>query len=70
MSLSEPKQQWFSGGVIGSASKFPHVFITLRQKNPEIFSPLDLKQLELWPMELIEWLSTSIGVLGKCLRPS
>ena len=61
MSLSLPKQQWLPGGVVGSASNFPHVFITLRQENPEIFSPLGLKQPELCSIKLIGWLSISVG---------
>ena len=63
MSLSEPKQQWLIGGVVGSASKFPHVFITLRKENPEIFNPLGLKQSELWVIKLIGWLSISVGAI-------
>ena len=47
---------------------FPHVFITLIQENPEIFSPLGLKKPELWPTKLIGWLSTSVGFFfGKML---
>ena len=54
-------QLWLIGGVVGSASKFPHVFITLRKENPEMFNPLGLKQSELWVIKLIGWLSISVG---------